>query len=129
MRRRVNDWALLPLTEAYRYRFVETDHPIDEFLHCFMEVDVFDAKQVRETIDCSVYMRQIPTLSPPEHLEMQQVVEARREAEDAREEAREHRAKQRRDTWIMGGLTMLVVLARSILAALIGRGIVLSPVG
>ena len=121
-RRRPNNWALLPLSEAERYRFAETDEPIDEILVCFMEADAFDAMRVRVTIDCSVYIRRIFGHSPKEHMEMQQIIEARREAQAAR-------ASQRRDTWIIGGLTMVIVLAGSVVAALIGRGILFPPAG
>lgn len=121
------DRTFAPLTEMQRLQLIESTRPIGETLACFLEADPFDPSRVNLTISCPVYMRRVPNASPQEHMEMQQVLDARREAQEARHEAiqetRAARASQRRDTWIIGGLTMIVVLAGSILAALIGRGI------
>ncbi|MCY3923875.1 MAG: hypothetical protein OXG27_15970 [Chloroflexi bacterium] len=102
-------------------------------LRCYAEFPDFAWLQVRETIECPVYMRRIPNASPMEHAEMQQALEIRREAQQARQKAlketRAASARQRRDTWIIGVLTMFVVLLGSIVAALIGRGIIFPPAG
>ncbi|MDE0002734.1 MAG: hypothetical protein OXQ29_08570 [Rhodospirillaceae bacterium] len=121
------------MTEHYREQLILRTSLTDRDLRCFLEIGIFDAAQLRETIDCSAYLYRIPGRTPWDHLEMQQILDARREAHEARDQLRRDnetaRAQQRRDTWIIGGLTMLAVIGGGIVAALIGRGIIWGPVG
>ena len=81
-------------------------------LCCYLEFKGFAWQQVRATIDCPVYMRRMPDHSPREHLEMQQILDARREAQEARDDQR------RLQHWNLRGLA--IVAATSVAAVVIG---------
>ena len=119
-RQRVNDGSLLTLGEYERANYSEDSGQLDSMLRCYMEFEGFAWEQVRETIDCPFYMRRIPNLSPVEHLEMQQVLEARQQAAQAA-------ASQRREARIIATITITLTVAAVIVAALIGRGLILGP--
>ena len=127
--RRTRDGAIVQPTEHHREQLALRDRLVDPTLRCYVEFDGFDAARVRETIECPLYVRRLPDRTLWEHLEMQQILEARREAQEARDEAR-HSAKKRAnrervERWTIAVLTLVGI----VLAALIGRGIIWGPVG
>ncbi len=89
-----------------------------------MEAEVFDATRVRATTDCPYYVRRVPDHSPKEHLEMQQILQARQDAQDAKE-------SQQRQVWVTTAIMLVGVVltgvASAIIGALIGRGILFPP--
>ena len=94
---------------------------IDDTLVCYAEAEVFTTANVRSIINCPFYIRRIPSRSPQEHMEMQQVLEARQEAKEARELA--HRSAQRYFRLTIG--VGILTIAAVIVGALIGRGHIL----
>ena len=114
--RRARDGAFTALTELQRGEVAR--RYLDETLICFVEFEGFTWDKVRETIECPFYMRRIPGLSPVEHIEMQQILESRQQADQAA-------ASQRREARIIATITITLTVAAVIVGALIGRG--LSP--
>ena len=114
----LSDGLLQTLKESQRIRYAKAEPWTCQRLRCFREFDGFVWKRVRETIDCPVFVRRIPDQSPKEHFEMERVLEARREAQEAS-------VRLRRQGWITMAVTVVAILLGSVVAALIGRGIIL----
>lgn len=112
-----DDLEFVGLTELERYR-LRLGEDLDEGICCFVEFKGFAWERVHEAIDCPFYTRRVPGLTPREHVDMRQIVEARQEAKEAA-------AIQRRESRIIAVLTVAVTVAAIIVAALIGRGIIL----
>ena len=120
--RRVKDGAILQPTEHQREELAGRAGYVDPTLRCYVEFDGFDAARVSATIDCPRYVRRVPSRTLQEYLEMQQLFEAQRVA-------REESARQNRQMWLLAIFTTGFALVGSVLAALIGRGSILGPVG
>ena len=101
----MNDGAFLTLGENERAGYARPTGRLDGMLRCFVEFDKFAWSKVRETIDCPVYIRRVPNASPGEHVEMQQILQARQEAQEAR-------ASQRRmQVWNLVILGIVVAIS------------------
>ncbi len=112
------------LTESDRAYIDEHSHNLDKFLYCFLELDTFKYERVREKIDCPSYIKRVPGQTPAYHLEKQQALAVRHEAEHAAD-------RQRRQGWIIAGITVTAVVVggvvSAIIGALIGRGTFFPP--
>lgn len=103
---------VITLTERERSALRHRAHQTDPTYQCYAEFDGFDATRVRETIDCSIYIYRIRGTSPREHLEMRQIIDARQEAQEARDQQR------RLQVWNLVGLG--IVAATSVAAVVLG---------
>ena len=116
----LDDRNFTALTERDRHKLQRVADSLElPFIPCcYLEFDGFMLDEVWAPIDCPHFVRRIPNLSPKQHLDMRQIVEARQEAKEAA-------AIQRRESRIIAVLTVAVTFAAIIVAALIGRGIIL----
>ena len=96
---------------------------MDETLACYVSAPDFTQAGIRRIIDCPFYIRRTLGRSPQEHLDMQEILDARRQA---REDAAEARDSLQRHMWGTAAMTTAIMVAAVIVAALIGRGLIFS---
>lgn len=97
----------------------------DRTFVCFVDAVDFRHNHVQRIHNCPEFMKHRRDLGPKEHLDLKTAEKAEQAYWQHRAEDRAERRRQHRTTIVMGILTILAVIGGGIIAALIGRGVIL----